>query len=135
MRRAITCAKTSATAGLTLLELIIAVMVLSMGSLAAIRATDQSRVSIGGMQSRVMAQVVARNRVQELQLYGAALSGSLPGTVTMAGRSYVVTVAKKPTVGGLVEAAVTVRGPDGPGAYLVAYVASTGPGTKQGVSP
>lgn len=131
MRRTIT----SATAGLTLLELIIAVMVLSMGSLAAIRATDQSRVSIGGMQTRVMAQIVARNRVQELQLYGAALSGSLPGEVIMAGRSYQVSVTKTTTAGGLVEAAVRVRGPDGPGAYLVAYVASAGPGAEQGVSP
>ena len=115
--------------GLTLLELVIAVLVLSIGSLAAIRATDQSRVSIGGMPSRVLAQIVARNRVQELQLYGAVKSGTLPGTVEMGGRSFQVTVETKSTAGGLTEAAVTVRGPDGPGAYLVAYVTPLGPGS------
>lgn len=126
MRRTL---KQRATRGLTLLELIIAVMVLSMGSLAAIRATDQSRVSIGGMPSRVLAQIVARNRVQELQLLGATAAGSLPGQVQMGARSFRVTVDTTATAGGLIEAAVTVRGPDGPGAYLVAYVTALGPGS------
>ena len=61
--------------GLTLLELVIAVFILSLGSLAAIRATDQSRLAIGGEPSRIMAMIVARNRVQELQLYGASGAG------------------------------------------------------------
>jgi general secretion pathway protein I len=126
MRRAL---KGRTTRGLTLLELVIAVLVLSMGSLAAIRATDQSRVSIGGMPSRVLAQIVARNRVQELQLYGALQSGTLPDTVQMGGRSFQVTVETRSTTGGLTEAAITVRGPDGPGAYLVAYVTALGPGS------
>jgi len=121
--------KKHSTRGLTLLELVIAVMVLSLGSLAAIRATDQSRVAIGGMPTRVLAQIVARNRVQELKLYGAIASGGLPGTVEMGGRSFQVTVDKTATAGGLVEARVAVRGPDGPGAFLVAYVASLGPGS------
>ena len=115
--------------GLTLLELVIAVLVLSMGSLAAVRATDQSRVAIGGMPSRMLAQIVARNRVQELQLYGAIGAGNLPGQVDMGGRSFQVNVETKSTAGGLIEASVTVRAPDGPGAYLVAYVTSLGPGS------
>jgi len=125
MRRRV---KGRTTWGLTLLELVVAVMVLSLGSIAALRATDQSRVSIGGMPSRVLAQIVARNRVQELQLYGALGSGSLPGQVEMGGRSFQVEVKKTATAGGLVEATVIVRGPDGPGAYLVAYVTQLGPG-------
>ncbi|WP_371229661.1 type II secretion system minor pseudopilin GspI [Roseovarius sp. 2305UL8-3] len=116
------------TRGLTLLELVIAVMVLSLGSIAAIRATDQSRVAIGGMQTRVLAQIVARNRVQELQLYGAVQSGSLPATVEMGGRSFQITTDTTSTAGGLIEARVAVRGPDGPGAFLVAYVSPLGPG-------
>ena len=52
-----------ATRGLTLLELVVAVLVLSVGSIAAIRATDQSRVAIGGLPSRVVSAIVARNRI------------------------------------------------------------------------
>ena len=106
--------KHRAMRGLTLLELVIAVLVLSMGSLAAVRATDQSRVSIGGMPARVLAQIVARNRVQELQLYGAIGARNLPGRVEMGGRSFQVNVETKSTAGGLIEASVTVRGQNGP---------------------
>lgn len=108
--------------GLTLLELVIAVLVLSLGSLAAIRATDQSRVAIGGMPSRVMAGIVARNRIQELQLYGATKAGTLPAQVEMGGRLFQVHTETEATSGRLVRVAVTARGPDGPGAYLVAYL-------------
>lgn len=121
--------KGKATRGLTLLELVVAVLVLSLGSIAALRATDQSRVSIGGMPTRVLAQIVARNRVQELQLYGAVQSANLPDSVEMGGRRFQVEVRKTDTASGLVEAAVSVRGPDGPGAYLVAYVTPLGPGS------
>ncbi|MFK7940742.1 MAG: type II secretion system minor pseudopilin GspI [Roseovarius sp.] len=114
------------TLGLTLLELVVAVMILSVGSIAALRATDQSRVAIGGMPSRVLAQIVARNRVQELQLYGAVAAGSLPGEVEMGGRRFQVSVDTTTTAGGLARAAITVRGPDGPGTYLVAYVTPLG---------
>lgn len=117
------------TSGLTLLELVIAVMVLAMGSIAALRATDQSRVAIGGMPSRMVAQIVARNRVQELQLYGALGARALPSEVEMAGRRFQVSVKTTATASGLTEAVITVRGPDGPGAYLVAYVTPLGPGS------
>lgn len=118
-----------AARGLTLLELVVAVLVLSLGSIAALRATDQSRLAIGGMPSRMLAQVVARNRVQELMLFGAAGAGALPAEVEMGGRVFRVRVETDATAGGLTRAQVSVRGPDGPGAYLVAYVLPRGPGT------
>lgn len=127
MRRGLKRAK--ATRGLTLLELVVAVFILSLGSIAALRATDQSRVSIGGMPDRVLAQLVARNRVQELQLYGALHSDSLPGEVEMGGRRFSVSQSKSATAAGLVEVAITVHGPGGPGAYLMAYVPQLGPGS------
>lgn len=131
MRRALkdTGPKDRATRGLTLLELVVAVFVLSLGSIAALKATGQSRVAIGGMPSRVLAQVVARNRVQELQLYGSVGAAGLPGEVEMGGRRFQVSVATSATSGGLIKADVTVRAADGPGAYLVAYVTPLGPGS------
>lgn len=115
-----------ATRGLTLLELVVAVLVLSLGSLAALRATDQSMVSIGGMPSRVLAQIVARNRAQEMQLYGLRGSDGLPEVVEMGGRSFRVEVETEATAGGLVRAAITATGPDGPGVHLVAFVTALG---------
>lgn len=112
-----------------MLELVIAVMVLSMGSIAALRASDQSRLAIGGMPDRMLAQIVARNRVQELQLYGAVGARALPGEVEMGGRLFRVGVRTATTAAGLTEAAITVRGPGGAGAYLVAYVTPLGPGS------
>ena len=114
------------TRGLTLLELVVAVLVLSLGSLAAIRATDQSRHAIGGLPSRVLAGIVARNRVQEVRIYGATSIGSLPSTVEMGGRNFEITEDSETTASGLVQVSVTARGPDGAGARLVAFLPRKG---------
>ena len=115
-----------ATRGLTLLELVVAVLVLSVGSIAAIRATDQSRVAIGGLPSRVVSAIVARNRIQEARLYGPAELGSLPDEVQMGGRAYVVEHETETTAGGLVRLTVSARGPDGAGAQFVAFLPPRG---------
>jgi general secretion pathway protein I len=116
---------------LTLLELVIAVLVLSLGALAAVRATDQSRLAIGGMEIRQLAQIVARNRVQELYLLGATGAASLPAEVQMGGRNFTVSVVPEATAGGLIRAEVTVRSAGGPGAFVVAYVLPFGPGAER----
>lgn len=135
MRRALTRIRRrkipSATRGLTLLELVIAVLVLSLGSLAAVRATDQSRLAIGGMEVRQLAQIVARNRVQELHLLGATGAASLPAETEMGGRGFTVAVAREATAGGLIRAEITVRSAEGPGAFVVAYVLPLGPGAAR----
>lgn len=125
MRRRLT-GRRSGTHGLTLLELVVAVLVLSIGSITAIRATDQSRVSIGGMPSRVVSAIVARNRIQEARLLGHSKLGELPGEVQMAGQSFEVVHETETTAGGLVRLVVTARGPDGGGVQFVAYLPPTG---------
>lgn len=110
--------------GLTLLELVVAVMVLSLGALAALRATDQARLAIGGAEPRALAQIIARNRAQELRLYGGR--ADLPGQVRMGGRDFRVSVVTRSTSGGLLRAAITVRAGPGPGAHLVAFVPPRG---------
>lgn len=109
--------------GLTLLELVVAVAVLSIGSLAAIRATDQSRHTIAGATPRILARIVAENRAEELRLLG---TGGLPGTVEMAGQSFTIVTEQAATAGGLVQAIITVRSAQGPGARLVAYLPGRG---------
>lgn len=106
--------------GLTLLELVVAVLVLSLGTLAALKAIDQSRLAIGGAETRALAQIVARNRAQELRLFGG--SAALPDTVRMGPRDFRVGVETETTAGGLLRAEITVRAEAGPGAYLVTFV-------------
>lgn len=112
--------------GLTLLELVVAVLVLSLGSIAALRAVDQSRIAIGGAEPRALAQIVARNRAQELRLFGGR--ADLPRQVEMGGRVFRVSVQRARTAGGLIRASITVRAVGGPGAHLVAFVPSRGAG-------
>ena len=114
------------TRGLTLLELVVAVLVLSVGSITAIRATDQSRVLIGGLPSRVVSAIVARNRIQEARLYGPAELGTLPDEVQMGGRTYEIRHETETTAGGLVRLVVTARGPDGAGVQFVAFMPRNG---------
>jgi general secretion pathway protein I len=115
-----------ATRGLTLLELVIAVAVLSIGTLAAVRATDQSRRALAGAPERLLAQVVAENRAEELRLYGAAAGRGLPGRVEMGGQGFAVTVDFTPTAAGLTEARISARAESGAGALLVAIVPPPG---------
>ncbi|MDU8925813.1 type II secretion system protein [Alisedimentitalea sp. MJ-SS2] len=110
--------------GFTLVELAVAILVLSVGAIAATRAGDQAQQSLGGIQARILARIVAQNRAEELHLFGAI--AALPETVAMGGQSFVVKVEQAPTQGGLVEARITVRSALGPGAQLVGYVPQFG---------
>lgn len=116
------------TRGLTLLELVIAVAVLSIGTLAALRATDQSRLALAGAPPRLLAQVVAQNRAEELQLYGTAAGRGLPATVQMGGQSFAIEVVFTPTAAGLSQARITARAQSGEGAVLIAVLPPPGAG-------
>lgn len=111
-----------AARGLTLLELAVAVLILSIGVIAAMRASDQARGVIGGADDRLLAGIVARNRLEELRLYGGA-GPALPAEVTQAGRVFRVETRLRATAGGLIEAAVTARpAQGGAGARRLGYL-------------
>lgn len=112
----------ASTAGITLLELVIAILVLSIGTIAAFRGMDQARRVIGDEPARLYAHQVALNRAEALQLTGAAAGRDLPGTVTFGPVQWTVTVTEARTLAGLVEETITVSAPGLPGARLVAYV-------------
>lgn len=107
--------------GLTLIELAVAVLVLSLGTLAVVRAGDQSRKVIGGAVPRLLALEAARNRAGELRLLG--LGAVLPEETSLGGRVITLEQALLPTSGGLVRAEITARTQGGPGASLIAVVA------------
>lgn len=114
--------------GLTLLELVVAVLVLAIGALAALQAVDQSRRDIGGALPRLLAQMVAQNRAEELRLAAGAGGGSLPSLVQMGPYQYQLTVTRKTTASGLVEAEIRAVTVDGVGAVLVSFLPVSGGG-------
>ena len=108
--------------GLGLLELVIAILVLSLGTMAALTAFGEARRGVGGEAARLLAMTVAHNRAEELALVGAAAGRTLPRQVTMGPHVWQVDVEEDVTQGGLVEATIRVSAPNQPGAVLVAYV-------------
>lgn len=118
--------KTAATRaqGMTLVELVIAIAILSIGMIAAWRGYEQAQRGIGGQVGRVLAQQVALNHAAELRLSGLPEGRNLPGEAEMGTTRWQVTVAEAPTHAGLVEAVITVSAPGQPGARLVTLVPS-----------
>ena len=108
--------------GISLIEVLIAVLVLSIGVVAGFQTLGQSRKVIGGELPRLLAQTAALNRAEELQMMGITASRGLPTQVRIGPIDWTLEVVGKPTESGFVEATVTARAPGQPGAVYVVYV-------------
>lgn len=108
--------------GLSLLELVVAILVLSVAVLGSFRALDASGRQIGQEETRLLAGIVAANRAETLRLAQTVGHEALPDRVRMGRQWFAVTVRRETTAGGLIEARITVRAESGPGAVLVAYL-------------
>ena len=115
----------SSDRGLTLLELMVAVFVLAVGTLTVLTAVDQSRIGIGQERARLLAAVVADNRAEALRLNPQAPQ---PQTVEMGGMRFTVSQTLRATAGGLSEVTIVVRADAGPGAQRVAFLPPRGAG-------
>ncbi len=119
MRRGVTGA---GDRGISLIEMVVAVLVLSIGVIAGFQSLSQSRRVIGGELPRLLAHTVALNRAEELAILGASAGGLLPQTVEAGGIEWRVDVASEPTKAGFVQVTVRASAPDQPGAVYVAFV-------------
>ncbi|WP_068303501.1 prepilin-type N-terminal cleavage/methylation domain-containing protein [Pararhodobacter sp. CCB-MM2] len=108
--------------GFTLIELAVAVAILSIGTIAAYRSFDQAQRGIGGQLDRAMAEEVALNRAAELRLLGMRGGRLLPVTEEQAGHDWRVSVTEETTASGMIQAAITVSAEGRPGARLVVVV-------------
>lgn len=106
--------------GVTLIELLIAVAILAMGTMAAWRSLDAVRRGIGGQSERGLAQEVALNRAAELRLAGPG--ARLPGVERMGGIDWTVTLFARETGGALAETEILVGAPGRAGARLVVWL-------------
>ncbi|WP_375257065.1 prepilin-type N-terminal cleavage/methylation domain-containing protein [Citreimonas sp.] len=110
-----------AARGLTLIELAVAILVLALGTVAAIRVTDQARVSIRGEVPRVLVRIAARNRAETLLLQGAT-GPALLGVETLGTLDIALGTRTEITAEGLVRATITARAPSGEAAQAVVFL-------------
>ncbi len=111
-------------AGFSLLEALIALLVLAIGAAGLVRASEAHVDAIGGLEQRAAATWVAQNRLAELRLADPAASAP---SVAMLGRTWRVTVTTRANPDpDLREVAIEVR-PDegrGPAVALTGFIAS-----------
>jgi Tfp pilus assembly protein PilV len=110
---------------MTLLELIVAVVVLSIGAIGALKAMDQSRRALGAAMPRMLAQIAATNHAETLRL-AAVTNSRLPATTQMAHHRVSLSEVRKETASGIIEVEITAQINGGPGAILVTFLPAIG---------
>lgn len=105
--------------GVTLLELVIAVFVLSIGTLAALRSVNHASLALGGETARIMALEVALNRAEEYRLLGARAAASLDRRVEYGPWEWQLDISEETTRAGFTEATILARSAGRPGGRIV----------------
>ena len=113
--------------GISLIEMVVAVLILSIGVIAGFRGLGQAQRGIGDEVPRLIAQQVVMNRAEAMQMLGAGQGGSLPDRVLMGGINWDITTETKPTQGGFVEARILAKADGYPGAQIVVYAPASPP--------
>lgn len=108
--------------GMTLVELIVAISILSITSIAAWRGFDQTGREMRGHLERGLAHQVAMNHASELRANGLQQGRDLPDQVRMGHRDWTITTTEDRTRGDLVAVTISVSTPGSAGAQLVTYV-------------
>lgn len=84
----------AAEAGFSLIEALVALLVLAIAAAGLVRAAEAHVDSIRSLERRAAAQLVAQNRLAELAIPGAAAG---PASVEMLGQRWTVAVAERAT--------------------------------------
>lgn len=108
--------------GISTLEVLIAIVVISIAALASYRALGQSAAVAADMEMRLYALEVARNRAEEIKLLGVRAARTLPEAETMGPVAWQIAIQEAETAVGLIEVAITVQAEGNPGARLVTFM-------------
>lgn len=109
--------------GFTLIELMVAVAILALGTLALLRVVDSTQRAIGGQEARILAHHAALNRAAELRLAESAQArAALPQAITNGPHEWRVSREERDTRAGLVEVSLRLSAPGLPGAHLVLFL-------------
>ncbi|WP_172299512.1 prepilin-type N-terminal cleavage/methylation domain-containing protein [Pseudoruegeria sp. HB172150] len=112
--------------GVSLIEVAVALLVLSAAVAVGFRAVGQARREAQGDLPRLFAREAALNRAEELKLLGLEAGRRLPATVGHGPLVWTLELAVAAGPQGLVTATVQARADGQPGGLAVAYVESAG---------
>ena len=105
-------------AGFSLIEIVVAVLVLSVAVIGLFRVFDTNTQNAAGQRDRALAMIVAQNRAQSIAL-GVR---DLPASVRLGRKDWVVQTSSKATLGGFVEIDIHVSpSSGGSGVLLTTY--------------
>lgn len=107
------------TRGVSLLEVVIAIFVLSVGTIAALRSVDHASRVLGGETARVMALQVALNRAEEYRLLGARAAGALDRRVEYGPFRWEIDISEETTRAGFTQATILAQSAGQPGGRIV----------------
>ena len=110
--------------GFTLIEALVALVVLAFGAVALLGAVEAHVRRIDALEASATASWVAENTLVGLRLAGAAAS-TAPGETEMLGRAWRVAISTRPTDDPdllAVRVAVTAETEDAPGAILDGFL-------------
>jgi general secretion pathway protein I len=107
-------------AGITLLELVLAIFILTLGSVAALRSVNTAGRGIVQEMDRILATQIALNTLEELQLIGPTLD--VATTSKMGGRNWSIETRRSTTQAGLTSIEVHVASESGPGAHFTSFI-------------
>jgi len=109
-------------AGFSLLEVLVAIAVLAIGTLAVMRTLDQAGRVVAEAPARFLAQTVATNRAEELRIWGAQRARGLPQAVTAGPYEWRIESRVRKTEVGFFEVTLNVAATGQPGAHRVVFV-------------
>ena len=105
-------------AGFSLIEMVVAVLILSIAVVGLFRVYDTNLSNAAGLRDRALALIAAQNQAETIAL-GMA---SQPDTVRLAGQDWVIETRSQTTQGGFAEVTIRVTSAaGGPGAVLTTY--------------
>lgn len=113
-------------AGFTLIEALVALVVLALTAVALLGVAEAHVARINGLESRAIAQWVAENRLVELQIGGRTEQGPF---TTMLGRDWRVSLSRKATADPeltALEIRVTEAGTEQPQAIFGGFIDAVG---------
>lgn len=112
-----------ASRGFTLVELMVAVTILALATVALMRVVDSTQRVIAGQEARILAHHAALNRAAELRLAdGRQARAALPESVANGRHQWRVNRTERVTRAGLAEVTLVLSAPGLPGARLVLFL-------------
>lgn len=90
--------------GFTMIEVLVAMAIFAVSAMAVLNATAQNVISLGILEEKTFASIVANNQMSLLVLSDTALSAEKNGNSEMAGRVWYWTIKPVDTSDGMLRA-------------------------------